>query len=794
MASNAFAFKLDPSSLPQLTSKGDNYADWRPAWKIAFEWCEIWDVIDQKPPTAATAAATATDDPAATAAAAIVAAAANEKRKKDNNKAMVMLMSAVHADHLPMITTAATAHQAWTSLQDRYDRDTAHSTIHQFRHLTSMRYDDQDDLVAHLDTFHQAWSHLERRCRSSSQELAKNLTPVFSSEAIKGSFFLSTLPESMDNIINNLSSRNINKFIDIEPEMLDIAQRRAQPADEKAMYTKTAARGKQRANVPRQSPTSGNQCECTWCRKRNFTFVGHLYTECPRLAEYKKQKDRTNDKGKNKSRHNARQAAADDDQDDDVDEDRDDAVAFLASASLSPSTPTTSRSMTIGRSATAEIIDLTDADDIQAFAVNVTPQLLATSSTWIFDSGATRHMSGHESDFIEIRPRTGTISIANGTKLAVDGIGTILMLLRLPDGTVVDTVFTDALYSRGLQNTRLFSWCQVRHRFQMSAHGNDIFVHKRDGKLVMWANYREGGFIIQTDDKPDAYKPSTAIVDQASFADYNDFHKSVGHAQAINYSAYVKNLKPHAGLPNKITPYEALFGNRPSIGHLRPYMADCYLYIPKEARKPGTKLLDRAERAHLVGYDSNAVMRLYVPSRNTITTATLAHVRFVPPGKRIYWDIENTTPITVSTTPDLSSDDNNNFIVEKRSESTQFDLGGAPGTVATSPLPSNARNTTVASPSRIPTAIRGRNSPAATPSPTSRTRSTRAGTRSRKQYLKDFGRSADCADDDETEIRAVAMIAVDEGIPTTLRQALGSAESTEWQQAVDAELAALISK
>lgn len=224
---NSFDFTLDPSCLPQLTSKGDNYGDWRSAWQIAFEWAGVWDTVEQKPPTSTTTTTT-------TAAAAATAATTSTTDsttvatwKKNNNKALVLLMSAVHSDHLHIITTATSAHNAWNTLRKRYDRDTAHSIIHQFRRLTSMRYDNNDDLVTHLDTFHKAWSLLERRCTSSTQELAKNLSPFFPSETIKGSFFLATLPESMDHVIENLLSRNINKFVDIEPHMLDIAERRA---------------------------------------------------------------------------------------------------------------------------------------------------------------------------------------------------------------------------------------------------------------------------------------------------------------------------------------------------------------------------------------------------------------------------------------------------------------------------------------------------------------------------------------------------------------------------------------
>lgn len=46
----------------------------------------------------------------------------------------------------------------------------------------------------------------------------------------------------MDTIADNLSTRSIHKFVDIEPKVLDIAFQHSQPADEKAYYTKTAGK------------------------------------------------------------------------------------------------------------------------------------------------------------------------------------------------------------------------------------------------------------------------------------------------------------------------------------------------------------------------------------------------------------------------------------------------------------------------------------------------------------------------------------------------------------------------
>lgn len=958
---SSFSFKLDPSSLPQLTSKGDNYPEWRAAWTIAFKYAELWNIVSN-----------ATARPVAGPSATAEETARVAQLSKDDNKALVMIMSAVHTDLVMLVTTASSSNQAWMTLQDRFDRDTAHSTIQQFRQLTTMRYrEDSNDLANHLDNFHQMWTNLERRCKTSEHELAKNLATVFASDSIKGSFFLSTLPESMDTIVDNLSTRGVNKFAEIEPKMLDIAFRHNQPTDERAYYTKTS--GKPNRRDKQTSSTSGNtRDECTWCRKHNFTFVGHIYTDCTRLAEHKNRQRTRNDTNKPrdnpdrnpnrpKGKHKAHQAVATSDDDSNADsDDQEDVQAFVANCQLTETETETlfdRRSATLGREQTT--VDLTEDDEyVHAFAVNIDPHSLPYSpSTWIFDSGASRHMSGHQSDFVDLRPRTGTISIAGGAKLPVEGIGSIRLMLKLPDGGTQPAIFTDVLYSRHLLGTRLFSWSHVRHNFQLNGQGNDIHIRSRGGKCVMWAKFHGGGFTIQTDNVPYGDE-------QANFASYKDFHQAVGHIrmtrntaqrlyadgqlvpaeppdwhchdcemakstrrkpvsvvhtderakepfdvihtdlsgqfstpslaksryfipfldektryvwvrfaktktdipviindfihfvqthhnvvikffhtdgggeftgqatqtvlrltgtrhrvsppyhhesngrierymrtivtdartiivddslflwpEAISHAAYVKNIKPHRGLTNGITPHEALTGNKPSVGYLKPYFSDCYLHIPKEARQPGTKLQDRAERAKLVGYDSPSVMRLYVPARHVVTTATVSHVRFVTAANKVHWDLEESRTHTqaVSDRPAASlsqTTSSHTTPVVKRQTTSE----------------SVPRLTTpTSSPSRIPISRR-RERTAATPEDTA---TVPGRTRSGRPYLAHRADTHDCsvadADDDEPLI-AFAMLAVDDDIPLTLRQALKSPESTHWKNAVDAELSALVSK
>lgn len=48
---------------------------------------------------------------------------------------------------------------------------------------------------------------------------------MFELDEVKGSFFLANLLNTMDLVIDNLSSRDITKFVKIEPKVLDTSDK-----------------------------------------------------------------------------------------------------------------------------------------------------------------------------------------------------------------------------------------------------------------------------------------------------------------------------------------------------------------------------------------------------------------------------------------------------------------------------------------------------------------------------------------------------------------------------------------
>ena len=55
-------------------------------------------------------------------------------------------------------------------------------------------------------------------------------------------------------------------------------------------------------------------------------------------------------------------------------------------------------------------------------------------------------------------------------------------------------------------------------------------------------------------------------------------------AEALNTAVYVKNRSPAIALKDQ-TPFEALFGYKPSVKHFKIFGCICYKHVPKDERK-----------------------------------------------------------------------------------------------------------------------------------------------------------------------------------------------------------------
>lgn len=87
-------------------------------------------------------------------------------------------------------------------------------------------------------------------------------------------------------------------------------------------------------------------------------------------------------------------------------------------------------------------------------------------------------------------------------------------------------------------------------------------------------------------------------------------------AEAAHTAVYLKNRSVSSSLVNK-TPYEAWYGKKPDMGHIRLFGSLVMAHIPKERRLKWDK---KAEQYILIGFSENVKgYRLYDPRKNCVT-------------------------------------------------------------------------------------------------------------------------------------------------------------------------------
>ncbi|KAJ2965493.1 hypothetical protein NUW54_g14102 [Trametes sanguinea] len=97
--------------------------------------------------------------------------------------------------------------------------------------------------------------------------------------------------------------------------------------------------------------------------------------------------------------------------------------------------------------------------------------------------------------------------------------------------------------------------------------------------------------------------------------------------EAVNYAVYLKNRAPTRALPNK-TPFEAFWGHKPNVSHLREFGAPCWVLRQDTSLH---KLARKSRLCRFLGFsEESRAYRLYDPATRQVITSR--NVIFERPG------------------------------------------------------------------------------------------------------------------------------------------------------------------
>ena len=217
--------------LPILTGR-DDYRTWAGSWEIAFDSMGLLEILIEDAPSGFSKNS-----------------AECKTWNLGNKQVRGALLGAVDESLRTIIIDHQTAKEAWEHLKSRFDRETSSSTISLLKAITSLSLKEGDDIPEFLTIFNDAWNRLRNRS-SSKSSLAKAFRDLTFSGDVKGAFLMSSLPESMDNVIDNLVTKEMVSYEDASAKLLDIsASKNSTNFSEKAYFADRApfkGKGKQK--------------------------------------------------------------------------------------------------------------------------------------------------------------------------------------------------------------------------------------------------------------------------------------------------------------------------------------------------------------------------------------------------------------------------------------------------------------------------------------------------------------------------------------------------------------------
>jgi len=252
----------------------ENYAIWRLEAIIHLDNADVWEVVSGSEPKPTT-------DP-------------HDNWKRKNRQARSLLIALVSGKYKNLIGNYEHTSAAWKALENTLDRKSVSSTIYPIYQVLYMQKDEYKTWNKYITEFESRWTNANSKVATATKDSKpwiRGFQSVFSDEEFKAHLLLSTLSSTMDNIVDNLQTKETLSYSDVWTRLLDLSSPDA--AGSALMSHQKKKKNQTKSCLSTSSslrPGIPPPKECSYCWKRNLLSKGHTYTDCAVLKKVFEEK------------------------------------------------------------------------------------------------------------------------------------------------------------------------------------------------------------------------------------------------------------------------------------------------------------------------------------------------------------------------------------------------------------------------------------------------------------------------------------------------------------------------
>jgi len=357
--------------------------------------------------------------------------------------AATYFIQTVESQWLILLATHKTPPKIWTALEDKFARENTSSFFNQLNSGFNTKYDILNLLSDRINKYDTLWNRLHLRCSTASSTDRYTLLFVFQtlfeSPEAKAAILLRSLPESMNNNIDNLQTKKDITYDHVYNRLMDLKIPTAvNSADNKAYKTADVkGKGKELPREPSRKGPTALPKECSYCKKHYPTARsdGHTWNECVKLKA---------DNLKNKEKRTVNTAK-------------------------------------IGKEETPEPVSTLSS-------VGTTTKI-SSYPRWVIDTGANAHMTNNIDLVINFETVKGTVRLGHDSVIDTCGCGTVVILAKTSISHVSSEYLERVLWVPSLGSCSLLSWraiVSLGKGFSLDSSGKDTYIFKENKTEVIW--------------------------------------------------------------------------------------------------------------------------------------------------------------------------------------------------------------------------------------------------------------------------------------------------------------------